>query len=55
MNMSLKLVKLLELVYLASENRTEGRKEPELEWNWCTLLQRTEQKVGKEPEADLGL
>jgi hypothetical protein len=28
MNMSLKLVKLLELVYLASENRTEGRKEP---------------------------
>ena len=27
MNMSLKLVKLLELVYFASENRTEGKKE----------------------------
>jgi hypothetical protein len=34
MNMSLKLVKLLELVYLASENRTEG-KQASLYYYYC--------------------
>jgi hypothetical protein len=55
----------IEIMYLASETkqkvenngigvpcfriRTEGWKEPALEWNWCSLLvaSETEQKVGK--------